>query len=89
MIARGRICNQEIADILRKTFPEAGDKIPVGQPGTSSFPENAFDIDAEDAKRDLNMAFRSHEETFRDLGRQLLDLELGMSVERLKSQIAP
>ncbi|EXJ66169.1 uncharacterized protein A1O5_10785 [Cladophialophora psammophila CBS 110553] len=74
LIARGRISNQEIADILRKYFPEAHDRIPIGQPGTQSFPDNAFDIDGDEAKRDLDLTYRSYDETFKDLGRQLLDI---------------
>jgi nucleoside-diphosphate-sugar epimerase len=80
LFTRGRISNQEIADILRKNLPEAEERIPLGTPGTVSLPPNAFDADNGPAKKVLGIKFRSHDETFRDLGKQLLELEKGKAV---------
>ncbi|KAL2831022.1 hypothetical protein BJY01DRAFT_254398 [Aspergillus pseudoustus] len=74
LVTRGRICNQEIADILRESLPEARDRIPLGKPGSSSFPPNAFDVDGGEAVADLGLTFRSAAETFHDLGKQLLEI---------------
>lgn len=88
LVSRGRISNQEIADILRTNFPEAVNRIPLGKPGSSSLPENAFDTDSSDAVKDLGLAFRSHEETFKDLGRQLLELGKGVpTVSQIRRSI--
>lgn len=78
MITRGRVCHQQIADILRKNFPGQLEKIPLGHPGESSLPPVAFDVDGSDAVRDLELEFRTVEETFKDLGKQLLDLNKGV-----------
>jgi hypothetical protein len=63
---------------LRENFPQARDKIPLGNPGESSLPDKAFDVDGSDAARDLQLEFRTIEDTFTDLGKQLLDLEKGV-----------
>ncbi|KAJ5403032.1 uncharacterized protein N7487_008928 [Penicillium crustosum] len=75
LVTRGRICNQEISDLLYEALPEARHRIPRGQPGTSSLPKNAFDVDGSEAVKDLGLKFRPAKDTFRDLGRQLLDIE--------------
>ncbi|KAF9889077.1 methylglyoxal reductase (NADPH-dependent) gre2 [Aspergillus nanangensis] len=75
LVTRGRICNQEIADILRETIPELRDRVPVGEPGVSSLPRDAFDVDGGAAMEDLQLTVRPAADTFRDLGKQLLLLE--------------
>jgi len=72
--ARG-ISSQGISDVLRKEIPELEERTPVGRPGTSSLPEGAYEIGNEKAKKILGVKFRSEEETFVELGKQLLEIE--------------
>jgi hypothetical protein len=48
---------------------------PVGKPGVSSLPDSAYYITNEKARRILGCEFRSDEETFVELGKQLLEIE--------------
>jgi nucleoside-diphosphate-sugar epimerase len=75
IISAGAVSSQDISDILRKEFPEMAARTPVGKPGTSSLPENAYYIENEKAKNILGCKFRNMEETFVDLGKQLLEIE--------------
>lgn len=47
----------------------------MGTPGGNPLPANAYDCSSEKAKSVLGVTFRSQEETFVDLGRQLLEIE--------------
>jgi hypothetical protein len=69
------ISSQDISDIFRKNFPELEQRTPIGKPGTDSLPEGAYTISNEKVKKLLGLEFRSDEECFVDLGRQLLEIE--------------
>ena len=61
-------------------FPvELGHRTPIGpRPGTSSLHEGAYDVDTVTAREVLGLGeMKSTEETFGDLGVQLLALERG------------
>lgn len=75
IVSKGNISFQEIADLLRGGIKELEGRTPVGKPGTSSVPENAYEISNEKGKSILGCEFRSEEETFVELGRQLLEIE--------------
>ena len=77
MVSAGQISSQQIADTLRGTFPELEDRTPRGNPGTSSLPEKSkqYDSDSAKVKKVLGLEFRPLEDTLRDLGGQLLELE--------------
>ena len=75
IICAGQVSSQQISDVLRKALPEIDERTPVGVPGGNPLPEGAYDCSSEKAKSVLGIKFRSMEETFVDLGRQLLELE--------------
>ena len=75
VICAGQVSSQQISDILRKDIPELTDRTPEGTPGKDGLGENAFDCSSEKAKKVLGMTFRSKEETFVELARQLLEIE--------------
>ena len=75
IISARAVSSQAVSDLLRSKFPELESRVPVGKPGTSSLPENAYSIGNEKAKSILGSTFRSDEETFVELGKQLLELE--------------
>lgn len=72
-----QVSSQQISDTLRASFSELEEKTPMGKPGTSSLPEKSKQYDANSAKTKnvLGIEFRSVEDTFKDLGKQLLSLE--------------
>jgi nucleoside-diphosphate-sugar epimerase len=69
------ISSQQISDLLRKNFPELEERTPIGKPGMDSLPEGAYTISNEKGKKLLGLEFRSDEECFVELGRQLLEIE--------------
>ena len=75
IICAGQVSSQQISDVLRKSLPEVEERTPVGVPGGNPLSEGAYDCSSEKAKSLLGIKFRSMEETFVDLGRQLLELE--------------
>ena len=75
IISQGRIGSQHISDILRQNIPELSGRTPEGAPGTSSLPANAYSADSSPAEKVLGIKFRSAEETFIDLGKELLAIE--------------
>ena len=56
-------------------MPELESRTPVGKAGTSGLPERAYDADTAAARRVLGVGFRRAEETFGELGRQLVGIE--------------
>lgn len=74
IICEGQISSQEISDILRKNIPELEKRTPKGTPGTP-IDEKLFTASSEKAVEILGLGYRSKEETFVDLGRQLLEIE--------------
>lgn len=75
IICAGQVSSQQISDVLRKSLPEVDARTPIGVPGGNPLPEGAYDCSSEKAKSVLGIKFKSLEETFIDLGRQLLELE--------------
>jgi hypothetical protein len=65
---------------LRKDIPELAERTPEGTPGKDGLRENAFDCSSAKAKRVLGLSFRSKEETFVELVKQLLGIEKGEKV---------
>jgi len=77
VICSGQIGSQEISDMLRANIPELENRTPVGTPGGNPLPDTAYTASSEKAKKELGLKFRSKEETFVDLAKQLLELEKG------------
>ena len=75
IVSARAISSQDIADIWRRGFPALRDRVPIGKPGTSSLDENAYYVENAKARKILGLEFRSDEESFGDLGRQLLEIE--------------
>jgi hypothetical protein len=77
LVSAGQISSQQIADTLRATFPELEERTPKGNPGTSSLPEKSKQYNSNSAKvkNVLRLEFRPVEDTLKDLGGQLLELE--------------
>ncbi len=75
VICEGQISSQEISDILRKNIPELEERTPVGVPGANKLDPNAYTCSSKLAKEVLGVTFRSKEDTFVDLARQLLEIE--------------
>ena len=77
IVSAGEIASQTISDTLRANFPELSDRTPIGNPGVSSLPEKAsrYSISNEKSRRVLGIKYRSVEDTLKELGAQLLELE--------------
>lgn len=61
--------------MLRKEIPELEDKTPKGNPGGNPLPTNAYECSSAKAEKVLGLKFKSKEETFVELARQLLEIE--------------
>jgi len=81
IVSAGEIGSQTISNTLRATFPELKDRTPKGNPGVSSLPEKAsrYSVNSEKSRKVLGIEYRSVEDTFKDLGAQLLAIEKGSS----------
>ncbi|KAJ3119215.1 methylglyoxal reductase (NADPH-dependent) gre2 [Physocladia obscura] len=75
IICGGQISSQNISDLLRKNIPQLEEQTPEGTLGKNFLPENAFDCNSAKAEKLLGLTFRSKEETFVDLAKQLLEIE--------------
>lgn len=75
IICGGRVTSQNISDMLREKMPELRAIVPKGIPGGNPLPKNAYSFSSEKAQRVLGLKFRSQEETFVDMARQLVDIE--------------
>jgi nucleoside-diphosphate-sugar epimerase len=75
IVSSKAISSQQISHLLRKNFPELEERTPIGNPGTDSLPEGAYTISNEKVKKLLGLEFRSDEECFVELVRQLLEIE--------------
>ncbi|TVY43500.1 putative uncharacterized oxidoreductase [Lachnellula subtilissima] len=74
IIAAGSVTSQEIADILRSAITALAESTPIGNPGEDTFPTYGYSVDTDTARNLLGLAFRSKEETFLQLARQLLEI---------------
>lgn len=75
VICTGQIGSQDISDMLRKDIPELEERTPVGVPGGNKLDPNAYTCSSQQAERVLGLEFRSKEETFVELVKQLLEIE--------------
>ncbi|TGO57759.1 hypothetical protein BCON_0062g00290 [Botryotinia convoluta] len=75
IVCKGQISSQNISDILRKNIPELEERTPKGVPGDKGLEDDSFACSSEKAEKVLGLKFRSKEETFMDLARQLLEIE--------------
>ncbi|KAI9646647.1 hypothetical protein NHQ30_004644 [Ciborinia camelliae] len=75
IICEGQISSQNISDFLRKNIPELDERTPKGVPGDKGLEDGSFTCSSEKAKKVLGLKFRSKEDTFVDLARQLLEIE--------------
>ncbi|TGO44094.1 hypothetical protein BOTNAR_0947g00010 [Botryotinia narcissicola] len=75
IVCEGQISSQDISDILRKNIPELEERTPKGVPGDKGLEDGSFACSSEKAGKVLGLKFRSKEETFVDLARQLLEIE--------------
>jgi hypothetical protein len=74
-ITAGPVFSQQISEILRSRVPGAEERTPEGEPG--KYPKDGYTADASLSRDVLGLEYRSVEETFEDLGRQLLEIERG------------
>jgi nucleoside-diphosphate-sugar epimerase len=75
VICVGQVSSQNICDILRSGIPELDEKTPEGVKGGNPLPGNAYFVDSTKAKEVLELKFKTMEETFVELGKQLLEIE--------------
>lgn len=61
--------------MLRGKIPELQDRTPVGEPAGNLLGADAYNCSSEKAERVLGVRFRTREETFGELGTQLLEIE--------------
>jgi hypothetical protein len=61
--------------MLRKAIPELEEKTPRGIPGGNPLPENQYECSSAKAEKVLGLKFKSKEETFVELAKQLLGIE--------------
>ncbi|TAQ88809.1 hypothetical protein B7494_g2866 [Chlorociboria aeruginascens] len=75
IICQGQVTSQNISDILRSSIPELEERTPKGTPGGNPLSPNAYTCSSSRAEKVLGLKFRSKEETFVDLAKQLLAIE--------------
>ncbi|OAK99252.1 NAD(P)-binding protein [Phaeosphaeriaceae sp. SRC1lsM3a] len=76
-VCAGDIRSQEIADILRKEVPGSAGRVPKGEPGKDTKPHDAVRLNSSRAEKILGMQWRTKVETFKDMGRQFMEMEEG------------
>ncbi len=74
LVAAGDLRSQEISDILRADVKGADAVVPRGEPGKNTKPATAFSMDSSVAEKELGIKWTSKQDTFRDLGNQLMDV---------------
>lgn len=75
IICEGQISSQNICDILHNNISELEERTPKGVPGAKGLEDGSFTCSSEKAEEILGLTFRSQEDTFVDLARQLLEIE--------------
>ncbi|KAG0650475.1 Ketoreductase [Hyphodiscus hymeniophilus] len=75
VICEGQVSSQEISNLLRKNIPELEARTPLGIPGGNKLDVNQYNCSSKLAQKLLGLTFRSKEETFVDLAKQLLEIE--------------
>ncbi|KAI5860849.1 putative NADPH-dependent methylglyoxal reductase GRE2 [Durotheca rogersii] len=71
----GELTYQGMANYLREALPEKRDVIPIGDPENTGMPEGWFQGSSPEIEEVLGLKFRPAEETIKDLGPQLVDIE--------------
>ena len=75
VVSNGQVSSQNIADVLRAGIPELAERTPEGVRGGNPLSKNMYSLKATKVKTVLDLEMRSIEETFVDLGKQLLEIE--------------
>jgi nucleoside-diphosphate-sugar epimerase len=75
IICAGQVSSQNISDVLREKIPELEKRSPKGVKGGNPLPPNTYICSSEKAQKVLGLKFKTVEETFVELGKQLLELE--------------
>jgi nucleoside-diphosphate-sugar epimerase len=75
IVCAGQVSSQDISDLLRGNILELQKRTPKGVDGGNELNLGAYTCSSENAKRVLDISFRSKEDTFVDLARQLLEIE--------------
>lgn len=75
VICVGQVSSQEISDVLREKIPELEARTPKGTRRAKGLDEGAYTCSSAQAEKVLGLKFRSKEETFVDLAKQLLEIE--------------
>ncbi len=63
--------------MLRKDIPDLETRTPEGNPGVTSLSTDAYNYSSAKAEKVLRVTFRSKEETFVELAKQLVEIEKG------------
>jgi nucleoside-diphosphate-sugar epimerase len=79
-VCTGDIRSQEIADILRREVPGADARVPRGDPGKNTKPDDAVSVDSRKAEKIFGLSWRTKVETVRDMGRQFVEMERDIGV---------
>jgi len=61
--------------MLRKNIQELEERTPKGIPGGNALDPNAYDCSGAKAEKVLGITYRSKEQTFVELAKQLLEIE--------------
>ncbi|KAL0941621.1 nad dependent epimerase [Colletotrichum truncatum] len=75
LVSPGGISHQRIVNILREVLPQLQGRIPKGDPEKTDLPEGIFGVDSSLARRVLGVEYTREEDTFKDLARQLFEIE--------------
>ena len=67
--------SQEISDMIRNRIPELSERTPKGVPDGNPLDPNAYECSSSKVEKILGLKFKTKEETFVELAKQLLELE--------------
>jgi hypothetical protein len=73
-VTEGPYDTQEIADVVRESFLEYRDRVPVGNPG-QRMRDTHYGCDSSKVTRVLDVEFRNLRESIVPLARQLFEME--------------
>jgi nucleoside-diphosphate-sugar epimerase len=74
LICAGSFSNRDVTEALRASIPDLEERTPVGKPG-SGLSETDYGYDGQRAAEVLGLSYRPMEETWVELGSQLLAIE--------------
>ncbi|EGG06634.1 uncharacterized protein MELLADRAFT_63255 [Melampsora larici-populina 98AG31] len=76
IVSAGLYDFQKVADFIHKEFPDdALHQVPKGQPGNHLKPDQVYVLDSSKVKAELDVSFRSFEETFGDTFENCLEIK--------------